>query len=294
MTCWKTTLESRSAIKIYSLTRFSIKVLILSDLHFGHAASSAGLWLDGISTLARNYDRVILNGDTLDRYERLGCQPNSEQLISDVVSACRSRSGPPEIIAGNHDPAISTLHWVYLAQSATLIFHGDCITDCTHPSKSTEQRLASAMRERWRKIGGRPQKFQELLPVFREAQGHHLRENPRMLESRTASRYLLRTVFPPHRPLHVLYYWWKAPGRVAQLAATFDQPVRHVVVGHSHLPGRWRRHGLTIFNTGGCMPLTTPFAVCAEGSRVTFQRLTHLLRSSRVIFAPIVTNDKRA
>ena len=273
-----------------------MKVLILSDLHLGHAASRAGPMLDGISTLARNYDRVILNGDTLDRYEQPGCEPNSEQLLRDVMDACRSRSGPPEIIAGNHDPAISTLHWVYLPHSATLVFHGDCIADCTHPSKEPDRVLARALAAHWQKIGERPRKFLDLVGVYRQVQGETLRAHPLTREPRSVLHYLVSAVCPPQRPLHVLHYWWQAPARVARLAGTFGRPVRQVIVGHSHRPGRWLVNGMTVFNTGGFMPLTTPYAVRVEGQQVTMHRVAALLRTPRTVFAPLaaISADERA
>src|SRR5690242_3762949 len=102
-----------------------MKVLILSDLHLGNQNSKSYGMMDGIARLARSFDRVILNGDTLDRYEKPDCTNDATKLIHDITATCTSASAPPELLPGNHDPAISDVHWVYLKESATLVYHGD-------------------------------------------------------------------------------------------------------------------------------------------------------------------------
>lgn len=258
-----------------------MKILVLSDFHLGIPASRMGAVLGGVRRLARQYDRVILNGDTLDRYEIPHCTSKAEALLKEVLETCQSRSGPPEMIMGNHDPAISELQWVYLEQSATLVFHGDCIADCTHPTKPDEQALAARLRGRWAQLGGRPKSFVEVSDIFRRTQSLFLREHPMVREPRGRLGYLASVVMPPHRPLHIMQYWMRAPRLAARLAATFPKPVRHVLVGHTHNPGRWQINGVTVLNTGSYMPLSTPHAASIEGERVFLRRLLPLLRSTR-------------
>jgi len=263
-----------------------VKTLILSDFHLGVPASRFSPFLDSIRHLASQYDRVILNGDTLDRYEAPHCTAKSEALLKDVVEACQSRSGPPEMIMGNHDPAVSKLQWVYLERSATLVFHGDCIADITHPTKKSEQALAARLRARWAQFGGRPQGFVELVDAYRRTQAQHLREHPMAREPRGKLAYLASVVLPPQKPLHILRYWWRAPRLAAQLVAAFPKPVRHVLVGHTHNAGQWQINGITVFNTGSFMPLSVPYAASIEGHRVFFRPLEPLLLSTRVYSFP--------
>ncbi len=264
-----------------------MKTLILSDLHLGTDTSCSKKYLDGLRGLARQFDRVILNGDTFDRFDPDQRCEGTRQLLRDVRDACTSRSGPPTMLTGNHDPFISDTHWVYLPQSATLVFHGDCIADCTHPTKPEEQTLAAAMAQQWIKLGGRPDRFLDLIDVHRRVQGQFLRENPPICEPRKVLRYLLAACFPPQRPLHVLRYWYRAPGAVGRLASTFDQPVRNAVFGHTHRPGRWQTGTVTVFNTGSFMPLSRPYAVICEGTNVHAQPLLPLLQSTRLVASPL-------
>ncbi len=245
-----------------------MKVLILSDLHLGGRASRAPALLEPLRKICRQYDRVILNGDTLDRYETAACEAHDGEWRRKALEYFRSRSGEPELISGNHDPIISQAHWLYLQTSQTLVFHGDCISDCTHPSRRSDQLLARRLQREWSAIGGRPTDFGDLLRIYRQVQIDHLREFPNACERRSALHYIADVFIPPHRPLHVLQYWHKAPRLMARMAASFKPKVRHVVVGHTHRPGHWTVDGVQVFNTGSYMPLSKPLAIHIDGDQV--------------------------
>jgi UDP-2,3-diacylglucosamine pyrophosphatase LpxH len=269
-----------------------MKVLVLSDLHLGVPASRVAGFLDDLRRVARQYDRVILNGDTLDRYEAPACVPHAESLRKQALEVCGSRSGPPDFVMGNHDPALSSTEWVYLEESGTLIFHGDCIADCTHPTKREERVMEVRLRQHWEEIGGRPAGFVKLSNAFRTLQARHLREHPMTHEPRDTLKYLVSVTFPPRKPLDILHYWWRAPRLVAKLSRTFPKPVRYAVVGHSHRPGHWVVGGISVLNTGSFMPLSEPYAVCIEGASVTWRRLLPMLRSQHSYLFPSMSQPR--
>jgi predicted phosphodiesterase len=258
-----------------------MKVLVLSDLHLGVPASSAPRWFASLRALCGQYDRVILNGDTLDRYEAPGCHVDCDGLLRQTHDCLSARRGPPEMVMGNHDPAVSTHQWLYLEESATLIFHGDCVADCTHPTRADEQLLAGRLARHWAQHGGRPKTFVELSDVYRRIQAQHIRENPLIRDPKTALTYLASAFLPPQKPFHILRYWRRAPRLAAELAATFDRPVRHVLIGHSHRPGRWALNGLVVMNTGSFMPGSRPYAAIIEDGVVALHPLRELARSAR-------------
>ncbi|MCY3022395.1 MAG: metallophosphoesterase family protein [Planctomycetota bacterium] len=264
-----------------------MKILVLSDFHLGIPASRSGAMLDDIRRLTRDYDRVILNGDTLDRFEALGCQPHVSAQLKDIRDACSGCSGPPELIMGNHDPAISTVEWIYLEESATLVFHGDCVADCTHPTRADEKILAARLRAHWAAIGGRPTTFLERSAEFRRVQARHAQEYPFAREPRTALAYLASVLYPPQKPVHILQYWWRAPRLAARLAATFPKPVSNVAVAHTHRSGCWQLNGMTVFNTGSFMPLSVPCGLSIDGANVSLRPLAALLRATRSVAVPL-------
>lgn len=263
-----------------------MKVLVLSDLHLGSKASQAAARFDQISRVAARFDRVILNGDTLDRcYSDPRGDEKALSLIDEALRRCASRNGPPELLTGNHDPAISETHWVYHEATATLIYHGDCIRDCTHPSKKDDKQLMAKLRERWAQLGGRPRDFMALHANYREIQRAQLPIINPYKKPKTALQYAMSLIYPPRRPFDVIHYWMKAPERALTLAQGFNRPVKRVVVGHSHRPGRWRIGGVDVFNTGSFMPLSDSFALCIDGEKVDYMPLKALADSVGQIVA---------
>jgi hypothetical protein len=116
----------------------------------------------------------------------------------------------------------------------------------------------------------------ELSEVYRRIQAQHIRENPLIRDPKTALRYLVSAFIPPQKPFHILRYWRRAPRLAAELAATFTRPVRHVLIGHSHRPGRWEVNGTVVMNTGSFMPGSRPYAAAIEGGAVTLRPLREL------------------
>jgi UDP-2,3-diacylglucosamine pyrophosphatase LpxH len=264
-----------------------MKVLILSDLHIGSRASRFLNMLEDLRRIARDYDRIVFNGDTLDCYECRARRNAMQPVLRTLTEACTARLGPPIFLSGNHDPAIQGEPWMYLAESRTLIFHGDCISDYTHPTRAEDRELAARLGRHWQGFGGRPGRFELLAGEHRRLQAQFAVEHPPAREPKSTLEYLLSVVTPPQKPFHILAYWVRAPKHAAQLGASFSQPVRHVVFGHTHFAGRWRRLGLDVMNTGSYMPLSLPCAAISDGAQVRFQRVRSLLRTHRSIIAPI-------
>jgi len=263
-----------------------MRTLILSDLHLGSRSTRAPAHLAALERLCREFDRVILNGDTLDRFEAPGVCAENDRLASQARAALCSRTGPAEFLRGNHDPALSERNWIYLESSQTLVFHGDCIQDMTHPSRKQDKLLAAYLARAWKSRGGRPTEFLKLVDIYRDLQNEFLIANPQIYDRHSKAFYLLRALIPPHRPLQIFSYWHRAPGMVARLAKSFDRPVKTAVVGHSHRGGDWTLDGVRVLNTGSFMPLSKPMAVIADGAHVSIHALQPLLRERTFVSAP--------
>jgi UDP-2,3-diacylglucosamine pyrophosphatase LpxH len=263
-----------------------VKMLIVSDMHLGSKASTADGRLDALARLAPRFDRVIFNGDTLDRYYSTPPSDEKAQHYLDSIKArCGGRNGPPELLTGNHDPAVGDAHWIYHEASETLVFHGDCLADCTHPSKAEEQEMMAHFRVRWDALGGRPVEFEALHQNYREVQRQWLPVINPYKKSKTAWQYAKSLLFPPRRPFDILNYWRTAPRKALKVARGFQKPLKHVVFGHTHRPGHWRMEGIEVFNTGSFMPFSKPFAITLEDEKVGYVALDQLLEAVPRTFA---------
>ena len=263
-----------------------MKALVLSDLHLGSKASHAASRLDDIARVGAGFDRVILNGDTLDRCYTDPCGDDSAlRFIEMARTCCASRNGSPELLTGNHDPAISNTHWIYDEHSRTLIFHGDCIRDYTHPTKRDDQRLMAKLKERWAALGGRPEAFAALHENYRQVQLQYLPIINPYKKAKTVMQYALSLIYPPRRPFDIIHYWMTAPKLALKLATGFDRAVSNVVVGHTHKPGSWNINGVGVFNTGSYMPMSGAFAVCIDGERIEHVPMEKLAGAARRVYS---------
>ncbi len=253
--------------------------LILSDLHLGSRASSAAERLDDIARVAQSFDRVIFNGDTLDRCYSDPNADESARFIGAVKSRCGGRHSPPILLSGNHDPAATTEHFVYDETSQTLIFHGDTLADCTHPTKHEEQQIMARLRERWGELGGRPTDFETLHRHYREIQLKWLPIVNPYKKSKTIWQYARSLLYPPRRPLDIVNYWRHAPRLALKVARGFPKPFKRVVFGHSHRCGHWKIDGVELFNTGSFMPFSRPTVIMLDGDALRYMPLDTLVRS---------------
>jgi len=271
----------------------SEKTLILSDLHLGHTASRAEAILDMLAGAVQPFDRVVINGDAVncldDEAGRAAAQPLLKRL-DDVLTA---RNGPPFYITGNHDPAISETHHLYFEESGLLAFHGDFAGDNPAPWEPHAVEFVLRVREEVARRGS-PVSFAERAVLFRRLQRELKVERYELRERTSRVAYVLRQLIPPTRPFVVLKYVLQAPARAAELALTFERPVRHVAFGHVHRPGRWMRGQLAVYNTGSFMPFSAPWALSVEGASVRFLPLSRVLEERRSVHAPgLVGNAAR-
>lgn len=252
-----------------------MKTLILSDLHLGHRGSRAEASLDRLARVCAGFDRVIVGGDALDQFETPEeLEPRRPQLEC-LRRVLQCRAGPPEFVTGNHDPAISDLHYAYLEEPGLLVCHGDYMLDRAAPWVSRDAIQEARFRAAVARLS-KPLGFIERATLFRRVQIEVLREFSLGPRRHPGYLYVLKQLLPPTRALVLAHYMWHAPARMAKLAASFPRPVRHAVFGHSHRAGHWRLDGREIYNTGSFMPLSAPYAVVAEDDRVRYLPLAEL------------------
>ncbi len=225
---------------------------ILSDLHLGDERS----WLRGPAQLApllEGVDELVINGDTCDTQHDYG-QAETEALRQFF------RQSVPRVtfITGNHDPDISNVHELALADGCLWLTHGDVIFDDIAPWSRQQpelaRRLSTLRADRpptdWHTIAPR-------LQMMRAASLRLPREQPPMSGEGRAVRLrrAARDLFPPQRALAMLHAWTVAPRRAAQLAAEQRPTARFIVGGHIHFPGVWRQpDGRVVVNTGSFSP----------------------------------------
>lgn len=221
---------------------------ILSDLHV-YDSQSQIRDLGQLAPLLAGVRTLVLNGDS--------CEMRAGIPKPDVAGLkLFFREKVPEVlfVTGNHDPEISDLHELLLADGRVWVTHGDiCFTDLTPWSRQRAD-LRRAVNEI---LAQKPSAdlCEDLKLKFRVA-----REASRIVgvkldpaDARFQSR-LLRfwdTFYPPRQILAMLQAWRELPVSAARLATIHHPSAQVIVTGHVHFPGVWfRSQAPTVINTG--------------------------------------------
>jgi predicted phosphodiesterase len=247
-------------------------IRILSDLHLGHSASLAREVCQ-IEPLFRGARTVIFNGDTVEmRSER--DRERADSRLQTVHDFCAEQDAASYFINGNHDPIISTINHMELDEGRVLVTHGDVLFHESSPHR--RRRFRSAMLDR---------KVDELSPTELLHFEKILATNKRVtafvddygfsIPDGQWGKFttFMKQTWPPRRLVNLVSSWTSTHVNAINLVRVYRPHARVIVVGHTHFPGIWHRHGYTVINTGSYLPVLGRLAVDFEGGHVTVRKV---------------------
>lgn len=229
----------------------------------GGARSAAAL-----TSLIEPFDRVIVNGDSAELHH-VRFQRDAEFELDRFQTICSSRGVRIDFIAGNHDPFVSDVRFLTLADGAIYITHGDAM----HPSIAPWSPFSRSMRECFEStMRAMPAHIAPDEARFRAAREAALAEW-RVMGAGAHDSTLGNMMLRPHRFLAVLHYWLNYPTLAAEWAARFAPRAGTVIVGHSHRAFAKEVGGRRVANTGAYSFPGTPHAIVVEGNSVCMHRI---------------------
>ncbi len=248
-------------------------VLVVSDLHLGHRASSVRD-VNRLQTLVAPFRTAIFNGDTAEM-RHASDRPLGRKMAGDLARVCHRAGCKAIFINGNHDPTISDLNHLDLHDGALLVTHGDILFLGVAPWSRDAKHYLSAHRRFLAELGedayGDFEK--RLLATKRASIELQLRERPLTRGPLPGLSLIAHQLWPPHRPFKIVHAWQRTPTLAAELTAFFRPQARFTLIGHTHYPGIWRRHDRTIINTGASLRWMGALGVIIEGNRLEVRSL---------------------
>jgi predicted phosphodiesterase len=274
------------------MPQFAEPIRVISDLHLGHP----GGWLTDarqIEGLIEGAATVIFNGDIVEsRWAEE--RTHAARHLDAVRELCAKQGVAPVFINGNHDPAISELNHLDLADGAIFLTHGDVLFQGVSPWSQLAPLLASTHEEALAKLGSDElESLEHLLHANKEASArlellapfpHHFKPGTLPL--------LKRAGWPPWRALHILRVWAKTPSLAAKFAARHRPRASFILIGHTHRSGVWRRGPRTVINTGGFLPLGSPMAVDLADGTLTLRRIRRV--KNKFVIGPVISRHEAA
>ncbi len=224
-------------------------VRIVSDVHLGHpatriqSAEDLRFLLDGVATL-------VINGDACE--QRFRAWREEGEAILEAFRKVADAEGVELIcLRGNHDPWVSQMDWLELANGAVVVTHGDALFRHLSPWSPKVMRLRDEMDKIWEDVdtGSREGWFDavQACRVLKPGKRDEVDE----MQNAGPLTVPLRLMWPPWRVPMMLRTWWVAPRLATELCERFFPRAKAVIFGHTHWAGCWRRGGKAAINTGG-------------------------------------------
>ena len=234
--------------------------LILSDLHLGHRAS---LIRDPeqLAPVFREANTIVLNGDTAELRHQID-RPVGRMLAATLARVCHSSGAKAIFINGNHDPVISHIDHLDLAEGQMLVTHGDMLFLGIAPWSRQAYAYRKIHLRALDQLG--PDALlnfeKRLLATKRTSLKLQLLEEPTTQGRFPGLGLIVRQFWPPFRPFMILHAWWETPKLGAKLLQAFRPETRYLLIGHTHFPGCWNHGGRVGINTGS---FVWNFGACA-------------------------------
>ncbi len=248
----------------------SRRTVILSDTHLGrpHAAVSDAAQL---RPLWQGADRLIVNGDVAEVHHPRHWSAAACQVLK-LYDLCEQDGVELVLLSGNHDPYLSDIRHIHLADGAVFVTHGDVL----HPAIAPWSPAAGRMREAHDEAIARldPPSRGTLEARLSAAQHASLAEWQNLrheAEQSTIPNMLIR----PWAIARVLAYWRKIPRLAADFLVQHAPAAQFIIIGHTHRPGVWPVGARTVINTGSFGFPGTPRAVVLQDTSMTIWRLIH-------------------
>lgn len=242
------------------------RTLILSDLHLGRPGGAGRA--DAFEPLLADFDRVIVNGDIAELHH-VAYRADAELELARFRDICLTRGIKLDLIAGNHDPFVSEVRSITLAEGAIYITHGDAF----HPAVAPWSPHASVMRAAFEQaLSATPPGVADDAARFRAAREAAIAEWRVMGDGAHVST-LGSMMAHPTRVLAVLRYWSSFATLSAKWADRYAPQAGTVIVGHSHRAFHTSVDGRHVVNTGSYGFPGRPHAVVLEGTTVRMHAL---------------------
>jgi predicted phosphodiesterase len=235
------------------------RTLILSDLHLGRPHQSA-LSAEALRPLWQGCQRLIINGDVAEVHHPTHWAIAARHVLR-LFDLCEADNVELTLLSGNHDPFITDLRHLHLADGSIFVTHGDVL----HPAVAPWSPRAAQMRRRHdQALATFPPEARDSLQARLTASQHASQADLDYLQIQVKRSPLSSMLHRPWAVLQVLWYWRRFPRIAAKFVAEHAPLARFAVLGHTHLPGIWNVGGRIIINTGSYGFPGKPWAVMVE------------------------------
>ncbi len=257
--------------------------IILSDTHLGRprwAARSA----ESLRPIWQGASHLVINGDLAEVHHPNHWSKAVREVIQ-LFDLCEADGVRLTLLSGNHDPYITDLRHLSLADGAVFVTHGDVL----HPAVAPWSPSSARMRE------AHEAALSALDPATRDSLESRLSASQLASHAewedlaREAGRSRLRGMLVrPWAWFEVFSYWRRLPSLAIEFLERHSPDARYMVIGHSHREGIWRIGTKTLINTGSFGFPGHPWVVRLAEGMIAVHRINRSRKGYEVNPAPVL------
>ena len=243
-------------------------IVIISDTHLGRPKCAA-LSALALRPIWKDATRLIINGDIAEIHHPKHADAAGEQVIK-LFEYCERDGVILTLLSGNHDPYISDLRHVHIAEGNIFVTHGDVLHPAIAPWSPRTPRIRIAYEKAISAVD--PEDRDHLisrLSVSRYASAQECQALANAASQSSIMGMLLR----PWAILQVLHYWKVVPRMAAHFTKYHSPEAKFMIFGHTHRPGIWHFDDMTVINTGSFGFPGRPWAVTIEDRQLSVWRI---------------------
>ncbi len=258
------------------------RVRVISDLHYGHNRSRAPEPRQLIESMRGEMDILVVAGDLAEARPLHAFKEKGINYRTELRQACAEVGVELIELSGNHDTDTRTM-MLKLWEGRVVVVHGHMFYDEVAPwgwEYLTNKKSCLALIESY------PKRDQDIVEKLELARAMSLHSAPQHQSRWQTRNYylnkLLHCFWPPQRPLAILLAWKNAPHRAERFARLFAPQCKHLVFGHFHRTGQWRRGDRQLYCTGAWFEHASPAAAdFCDGELVSYKRVLPNSRHSK-------------
>ncbi len=201
---------------------------------------------DEIAELIESASTLVVNGDVAELHVDQWAAAASREL--DRLRDRCIRSGTRLVVlAGNHDPELTSRRHLLLADGGLLVTHGDAV----HESLAPWSDAAPIIRARHREtLAAMPEAKRHSIEGLFEAAREAAKAECEQLGDLGRPTTPLGAILKPWKISAIAGFWFSHPRRMDRFATAHAPTARTILVGHTHRAGIERAGRRTVVNTG--------------------------------------------
>lgn len=244
------------------------RIIVISDTHLGRPHCAA-LSARALRPLWAEATHFIVNGDVAEVHHPTHWTEAARQTLL-LLDLCEADGVQLTLLSGNHDPFISDVRSLHLADDEIFITHGDVLHPAVAPWSPAAARIRAAHDAA---LAALPPEQHAQLESRLSVSALASHEEWRELEREALRSSVWRMLIRPWAIARVLWYWRQFPALAVAFADAFASEASYIILGHTHRPGIWRMRGRTVINTGSFGFPGSPRAVVIEPGRLEIRRI---------------------